>query len=64
MRTAAVAGLSVLTLGPAVVVRQVCETVVVMQAGRVVERGPVEEVWREPQAPFTRALLEAVAPVP
>lgn len=46
------------------VVRQVCETVVVMQAGRVVERGPVEEVWREPQAPFTRALLEAVAPVP
>ncbi len=46
------------------VVRQVCETVTVMQAGRVVERGPVEEVWREPQAPFTRALLEAVAPAP
>ncbi len=46
------------------VVRQVCESVVVMQDGRVVERGPVEEVWERPSAPFTRALLEAANPLP
>ncbi|HLS73592.1 MAG TPA: ABC transporter ATP-binding protein [Actinomycetaceae bacterium] len=45
------------------VIRQVCETVAVMQDGRVVERGPVEEVWANPTAPFTRALLEASAPL-
>ncbi|WP_324652544.1 ABC transporter ATP-binding protein [Georgenia sp. H159] len=46
------------------VVRQVCQTVAVMHDGRVVERGPVEQVWRDPRAAFTRALLEAVAPAP
>lgn len=46
------------------VVRQVCELVAVMQDGRVVERGPVEEVWANPKAPFTRALLAASAPLP
>ncbi|WP_448071175.1 ATP-binding cassette domain-containing protein [Georgenia yuyongxinii] len=43
------------------VIRQVCETVAVMRDGRIVERGPVEQVWRSPAAPFTRALLEAAA---
>ena len=46
------------------VIRQVCETVAVMQDGRVVEQGPVEELWANPTAPFTRALLEASAPLP
>ena len=46
------------------VVRQVCETVAVMRDGRIVERGPVEEVWHHPSDPFTRALLEATATLP
>jgi len=46
------------------VVRQVCETVAVMHDGRVVEHGPVEQVWREPAAPFTRELLAAARPSP
>ncbi|SDD06782.1 peptide/nickel transport system ATP-binding protein [Sanguibacter gelidistatuariae] len=41
------------------VVRRVCDTVLVMREGRVVERGPVEEVFAEPQHPFTRELLAA-----
>jgi peptide/nickel transport system ATP-binding protein len=41
------------------VVRQVCDTVLVMKDGRVVERGPVEDVFADPQAPFTRELLAA-----
>jgi len=46
------------------VVRRVCRSVVVMQGGRVVEQGPVEDVWAAPEAPVTRALLEAVHPLP
>ena len=46
------------------VIRQVCETVAVMHDGRIVERGPVEQVWRNPTAPFTRTLLEATATIP
>jgi peptide/nickel transport system ATP-binding protein len=41
------------------VVRQVCDTVLVMRDGKVVERGPVEEVFARPQDPFTRELLGA-----
>ncbi|GMA30787.1 ATP-binding cassette domain-containing protein [Litorihabitans aurantiacus] len=41
------------------VVRQVCDDVVVMKDGAVVERGEVEAVWAAPAHPFTRALLEA-----
>ena len=46
------------------VIRQICETVAVMHDGRIVERGPVERVWRDPTASFTRALLEAAATLP
>ncbi|WP_324196873.1 ABC transporter ATP-binding protein [Streptomyces sp. NRRL B-1677] len=42
------------------VVRYLCDEVVVMREGRVVERGPVERVWEEPAHPYTRQLLEAV----
>lgn len=41
------------------VVRQVCDTVLVMREGRVVERGAVEDVFTDPEHPFTRELLAA-----
>ncbi len=41
------------------VAAQVCDTVAVMQQGRVVEYGPAEEVFRHPKHPYTRALFDA-----
>jgi ABC-type dipeptide/oligopeptide/nickel transport system ATPase component len=43
------------------VVGQVCDRVVVMQAGRVVESGPTDEILRSPTQPYTRQLLEAAS---
>ena len=42
------------------VVRQVCERVAVMYLGRIVEEGPVEQVFGQPAHPYTRALLASV----
>jgi ABC-type glutathione transport system ATPase component len=42
------------------VVAEVADRVVVMLAGRKVEEGAVEEIFRRPQHPYTRALLDAV----
>jgi peptide/nickel transport system ATP-binding protein len=42
------------------VVRQVCDEVVVMRAGEVVERGSVSEVLDHPTEAYTRKLLDAV----
>jgi oligopeptide/dipeptide ABC transporter ATP-binding protein len=39
------------------VVRYVSDRVLVMYLGEVVESGPVEQVYREPAHPYTRALL-------
>ncbi|MBL8837776.1 MAG: ABC transporter ATP-binding protein [Alphaproteobacteria bacterium] len=44
-------------------VRYVCERTLVMYLGRVVEDGPTEAVVRDPQHPYSRALVKAV-PVP
>ena len=44
------------------VVRHVSDEVAVMYLGVIVERGPTEEVFSNPQHPYTRALLSA-APV-
>jgi len=45
------------------VVRHLCENIVVLHKGRVVERGTREEIFRHPKEPYTQALLAAV-PVP
>ena len=44
-------------------VRQLADTVSVLQQGRVVEAGPVERIFSAPEHPYTRALLEAIPSV-
>jgi peptide/nickel transport system ATP-binding protein len=41
-------------------VAEVCDEVVVMYAGQVVERAPVRELFRFPQHPYTVGLLGAL----
>ena len=41
------------------VVRVMADRVAVMQGGRIVETGPVEEVFDRPQHPYTKELLKA-----
>jgi ABC-type oligopeptide transport system ATPase subunit len=45
------------------VVRHLCDRVAVMNAGRIVELAPTEQIFGEPQHPYTRMLLSAI-PVP
>jgi peptide/nickel transport system ATP-binding protein len=42
------------------VVRLLCDRVIVMQAGKIVEQGPTEQVLFSPQAQYTRDLLAAI----
>ncbi|WP_096787803.1 ABC transporter ATP-binding protein [Rhodobacter sp. CZR27] len=42
------------------IVRSLCERVVVMQRGRVVEDGPSAEVFARPAHPYTAALIAAI----
>lgn len=42
------------------VVRQVCPTIAVLYKGRIVETGPTEEVWANPQHEYTRSLLRSI----
>jgi peptide/nickel transport system ATP-binding protein len=41
------------------VAAQICDDVVVMQKGRIVEQGPAGEILTHPKEAYTRALLEA-----
>jgi len=41
------------------VVAEVCDRVLVMYLGQIVESGTVDQIVREPRHPYTRALLEA-----
>jgi peptide/nickel transport system ATP-binding protein/oligopeptide transport system ATP-binding protein len=45
------------------VVRQLADRVAVMYLGRIVETGTADEVYNDPQHPYTQALLSAV-PIP
>ncbi|WP_279356147.1 ABC transporter ATP-binding protein [Methylobacterium indicum] len=42
------------------VVRMLCDRVIVMRSGRIVEEGPTDAVLEAPQAEYTRALLAAI----
>ena len=42
------------------VVAQVCDRIMVMYAGRVIETGPVQDIFHRPQHPYTKALLESI----
>ncbi len=42
------------------VVRLLCDRVIVMRSGRIVEEGPAERVMSAPQHEYTRQLLEAI----
>jgi oligopeptide/dipeptide ABC transporter ATP-binding protein len=42
------------------VVAEMADEVVVMYAGRAVEKAPIEEIFRNPKHPYTRCLLESV----
>jgi len=42
------------------VIAEMVDEVVVMYAGRVVERGPVADVFASPQHPYTEALLDSI----
>jgi oligopeptide/dipeptide ABC transporter ATP-binding protein len=42
------------------IVARMCDRVAVMYAGRIVEQGPVRQVFRQPSHPYTQALIASV----
>ncbi len=56
------------------VAAQFCDNIAVMYAGRIVEKGPVDQIVEDPQHPYTRGLLDCrprivrprtpIAPIP
>ena len=42
------------------VVARMCDRVAVMYAGRIVEHGPVRDLFNDPQHPYTQALMDSV----
>ena len=45
------------------VVRYMCDRIAVMQAGKIVESGPAEEVYAHPKNIYTKTLLDAIPKV-
>ena len=42
------------------VVSELCDTVIVMYTGRIVEQAPVDELFRDPKHPYTIGLMNAI----
>ena len=42
------------------IVARMCDSVAVMYAGRVIESGPVRQIFNAPSHPYTRALIESI----
>jgi oligopeptide/dipeptide ABC transporter ATP-binding protein len=42
------------------VVAGLCSRVIVMYAGRIVEEGPVDQIFKDPQHPYTWSLLQSI----
>lgn len=42
------------------VVNELCDTVIVMYTGRIVEKAPVKDVFNDPKHPYSVGLLEAI----
>lgn len=42
------------------VVRELCDTVIIMYTGRIMEKAPVEQIFSEPLHPYTKGLLSAI----
>lgn len=42
------------------VIHHICDRVLVMYGGKIVERGTVEEIFQHPQHPYTKTLLAAI----
>lgn len=42
------------------VIAEMCDRVIVMYAGRIVEQAPVNELFNSPKHPYTRGLLESI----
>jgi oligopeptide/dipeptide ABC transporter ATP-binding protein len=45
------------------VIAEMADDVVVMYLGRVVEKGPVDQIFHQPQHPYTRSLLRSIPTV-
>jgi peptide/nickel transport system ATP-binding protein len=46
------------------VVRYLCDRILVMNKGKIIESGSAEEVYRHPQNAYTKQLLEAIPKIP
>jgi peptide/nickel transport system ATP-binding protein len=42
------------------VLRLLCDRILVMYLGKIVEAGPVEEIFQRPRHPYTEALISAI----
>jgi len=46
------------------VVRSITDRVLVMKQGKIVDQGPSEALFSNPQHPYTKSLIEAVPVLP